>query len=128
MAETRSTATSPMSQVGIVPVRVSDQDEAIEFFVNKLGFELRSDVPYGNQRWVEVAPPGGQTPLVLSTDEGPGMAATFNTPDLEAAVEELCSRGVEFEGDIMEMESPAPPMIFFRDAYGNRYLLVERSA
>ena len=50
-----------ITQVGRVMVLVSDQDRAIAFYVEKLGFELRADVPFGDgDRWVEVAPPGAQ--------------------------------------------------------------------
>ena len=49
-----------ISQLGRVIVPVSDQDEAIAFYTEKLGFTVSADVPYGEgDRWVEVTPPGG---------------------------------------------------------------------
>src|SRR3954466_3239231 len=48
-----------ISQVGTVMVPVTDQDRALEFYVGTLGFEKRTDTPYGEgARWGEVAPPG----------------------------------------------------------------------
>ena len=62
-----------IKKVGAVMAPVSDQDRAIEFFVEKLGFELRSDIAYGEgQRWVEVAPQGAATPVALTTTGGGG--------------------------------------------------------
>ncbi len=46
-----------ITQIGTVMVPVSDQDRAIEFYTEKLGFEKRADIPFGHgDRWVEVAP------------------------------------------------------------------------
>ena len=49
----------PRHAAGTVIVPVSDQDRAIEFYVETLGFEKRADIPFGGgERWVEVAPAG----------------------------------------------------------------------
>ena len=62
MAETRT----HISQLGTVLVPVSDQDRALEFYVEKLGFEKRNDTPFGEgERWVEVAPPSASTTIAL---------------------------------------------------------------
>ena len=53
-----------ITQVGRVLIPVSDQDAAIAFYVNTLGFSLVADVPFAeSERWVEVAPPGGGAAL-----------------------------------------------------------------
>jgi catechol 2,3-dioxygenase-like lactoylglutathione lyase family enzyme len=57
----------------------------------------------------------GDTPLI-----------TFNVDDLEAASEELRGRGVDVDPERFPAPPPVPPMIFFRDPDGNRFLLVER--
>ena len=50
-----STTTTRINTIGIVCIPVSDQEKAIEFYVDTLGFEKRADVPFGNgYRWVEV--------------------------------------------------------------------------
>jgi catechol 2,3-dioxygenase-like lactoylglutathione lyase family enzyme len=48
-----------LTKIGTITVQVSDQDKALAFYTQKLGFEKRSDMPMGpDQRWIEVAPPG----------------------------------------------------------------------
>ena len=60
------TETTRITELGTVGVPVSDQDRALEFYVEKLGFETRIDAPYGEgERWVEVAPPGATTSIAL---------------------------------------------------------------
>jgi catechol 2,3-dioxygenase-like lactoylglutathione lyase family enzyme len=55
-----------IKHVGTVIVPVSDQDRALDFYVEKLGFEKRTDAAYGDgDRWVEVAPPGAETTIAL---------------------------------------------------------------
>lgn len=60
-----------ITQVGRVMVPVSDQDAAIAFYTEILGFSLVADVAFGDGgRWVEVAPPGGGAPLALVAPQG----------------------------------------------------------
>ena len=55
-----------VTKVGRVMVPVTDQDKAIEFYVDKLGFEVTADVPFGNgDRWVEVTPSNGGAAIAL---------------------------------------------------------------
>src|SRR5215210_1019881 len=64
MSETQSRPR--ITEVGTVMVVVSDQDRAIEFYTETLGFEKRTDTRYGDgDRWVEVAPPGAVTTVAL---------------------------------------------------------------
>jgi catechol 2,3-dioxygenase-like lactoylglutathione lyase family enzyme len=121
-----------VSQVGTVMVPVGDQDRAIEFFVEKLGFELRGDTPFGEgDRWVEVAPPGAETTVALvqpREGEATGIESRigFKSEDVDADHAALRSRGVDVDEEVMRMGDPVPPMFFFRDPDGNRFLLVER--
>ena len=89
----------------VVGIPVSNQDEAIDFYVNRLGFEKRSDAPMGEgMRWIEVAPPGAQTALVLAKEGcganqdriGKFTGHIFATDDIQATYEMLKSRGVHF--------------------------------
>src|SRR5262245_17634750 len=55
-----------LTRVGTITVQVRDQDQALAYYTEKLGFEPRMDVPMGpDQRWVEVAPVGAQTRILL---------------------------------------------------------------
>src|SRR3954465_5532676 len=61
-----STTRTAIAKIGVVCIPVSDQDRAIEFYVDTLGFEKRADVPFGNgYRWVEVAPAGADTTIAI---------------------------------------------------------------
>jgi catechol 2,3-dioxygenase-like lactoylglutathione lyase family enzyme len=138
---------TPISQVGTVFVPVADQDRALEFYVGKLGFEQRGDFAYGEgSRWVEVAPPGSAIAIALvppSEGGAPGGDETccaLATGDIDAAHETLRARGVEVDADVARDGRPrhllfatdrrmgnatVPPMFFFRDVDGNRFLIVE---
>ena len=91
--------------VGTVYLAVSNQDRALEFYRDILGFEVRTDTEFGEGfRWIEVAPAGAYTVIALAPpmreeDPQPGGNAPFgfDTPNLEAAMAEFSSRGVEFE-------------------------------
>src|SRR5690242_16665210 len=64
-----------LTRVGTITVQVSDQDQALAYYTEKLGFETRMDVPMGpEQRWIEVAPTGAQTRILLykATPDQPG--------------------------------------------------------
>ena len=136
-----------ISQVGTVFVPVADQDRALEFYVGTLGFEKRGDFPYGEgSRWVEVAPPGSAIAIALvpaSEGGAPGGDETYcalSTDDIDATHEALRARGVAVDPDVARDGRPrqllydtgrrmgnatVPPMFFFRDVDGNRFLMVE---
>ena len=130
MAETGTR--THIRQVGTVMIPVSDQDRAIEFYVDKLGFEMRGDTPYGDgERWVEVAPPGAATTiaLVLPRDglsTGIETRVGLTTQDADAALADLRAHGVEADEAVSRMGDPVPPLFFFRDPDGNSLLIVER--
>lgn len=131
MAETKGK--TKITDVATVMVPVSDQDKAVEFYTEKLGFEKASDTPYGDgQRWIEVHPPGGEVAVALVNprpeDPGPGveLGIAFNTDDADADHAELKERGVDVDDEVMRMGDPVPPMFFFRDQDGNSLLLVQR--
>ena len=120
-----------ITQVGTIIVPVSDQDAAIAFYTEKLGFEKRADIPFGNgDRWVEVGPAGHTTTLALMPPregETVGIATrvAFNTGDVEADHATLKQRGVDVDAEVMKMGGPVPPMFWFRDPDGNSYLIVQ---
>jgi catechol 2,3-dioxygenase-like lactoylglutathione lyase family enzyme len=130
---TQTEARNQITEVGTVIVPVSDQDEALRFYGEVLGFETRSDTPYGDgQRWIEVAPPGGAATiaLVLPRESDPIGINTnigLTTKDADADLADLRARGVEADDEVMRMGDPVPPMFYFSDPDGNRFLVVERS-
>jgi catechol 2,3-dioxygenase-like lactoylglutathione lyase family enzyme len=120
-------------QVSTVIVPVSDQNKAIDFYTEKLGFEKRTDVPMGeSMRWIEVAPAGAATTIAIvppREGEAAGIETrvAFETDDIEADYASLKSQGVDVDEEISRMGGPVPPMFFFRDLDGNQLLIVERS-
>ena len=127
---TETTTGTQITQVGTVIVPVSDQDRALEFYVDTLGFEKRSDTPFGRgDRWVEVGPPGAATTVALippreGEPTGIDTHVAFSTKDIDADHASLKARGVDVDEDVMRMGDPVPPMFFFRDADGNTLLVV----
>jgi catechol 2,3-dioxygenase-like lactoylglutathione lyase family enzyme len=125
-----SEATTHITQVGTLIIPVSDQDRALEFFVDKLGFEKRLDAPFGQGgRWVEVAPPGAATTIALvprGEGDATGIEVSFTTQDAETDHAELRARGVEADEALIRMGDLVPPMFTFRDPDGNRFRVVQR--
>jgi catechol 2,3-dioxygenase-like lactoylglutathione lyase family enzyme len=119
--------------ISLVIIPSTDQDRSIEFYVDSLGFEKRTDVPFGDQyRWVEVYPPSGTTGIALAPPR-PGDATavqtgiTLTTDDIDATHAELRSRGVDVDEEVSRMGDPVPPMFWFRDPDGNTLLVVTAS-
>src|SRR6266511_6482593 len=102
MTETQST--TAITEVATVIVPVADQDRALEFYVDKLGFEKRTDMPYGDgNRWLEVVPPGAATGIALvppREGESAGIETriALRTEDADAIHAELRDGGVEGRG------------------------------
>ena len=125
-----------INRVGRVAVPVTDQDRAIQFYTETLGFELLGDTPYGedsDDRWVEVAPPAGGTALAIVPPRPGGPVGIdtniiLTTGDIDAAHADLRSRGVDVDDEVSRMGDPVPPMFWFRDQDQNTLLLVEERA
>jgi catechol 2,3-dioxygenase-like lactoylglutathione lyase family enzyme len=122
---------SNITNIGRVMVPVADQDAAIAFYTDKLGFELTADVPFGEaDRWVEVAPAGGGASLALVPPRGeyqPGRntGVSLTTTDARADQAELKEKGVDVDEDFMGGDGAVPLMFFLRDHDGNHLLVVE---
>ena len=126
-----STTKSRIGAISLVAVPVTDQDRSIEFY-EALGFEKRTDIPFGDQyRWVEVYPPSGATGIALAPPR-PGVDRTgvetgiiLTTDDIDASHAQLQANGVDVDAEVARMGSPVPPMFWFRDPDGNSLLIVQ---
>jgi uncharacterized glyoxalase superfamily protein PhnB len=131
----------PNYKAAILCAMVGDQDEAIAWYTEKLGFEQRDDTTFGDFRWVTVAAPGDEFLISLidptvrpdvEADVRSLMArgglngVIIQTDDCRAAYEELSARGVEFTSE--------PEEYFygidcgFRDPFGNAFRLTQVAA
>lgn len=116
-----------INQVKFLGVCISDQNRALKFYTEKLGFLVKTDQPMGGQRWIELEIPGAETGVVLFTPKGQeDRVGTFvNTAlycdDLELTYQELKSRGVEFQTP--PTEQPWGRYAIFKDPDGNSFVL-----
>jgi catechol 2,3-dioxygenase-like lactoylglutathione lyase family enzyme len=135
-----------LKQLTQTQVWVHDQDEALAFYTEKLGMELREDVTVpemGNFRWLTVGVPGQDVSIVLMAIPGPPVfdedtrekiqallakgvsgGLFFSTDDCRASYEELKGRGVEFAQE--PTEQPYGIDAGFRDPSGNQFRMAER--
>ena len=139
-----------LKRVSHVNVWVHDQDEALEFYTGKLGFEVREDVTLeqlGNYRWLTVGPVGQPEvqfilsrpgPPALDPDvarellglvaqgvvSGAGMAI-LACDDVQATFEDLHARGVEFTQEPLERSYGIDAA--FRDPSGNAFRIMQRA-
>lgn len=113
--------------VKFASIPVTDQDRAIAFYTEKLGFRILTDQPFDQrQRWVELGIPGAETRVVLfAMDNGqpPGnqMNIVFWTDDVESTAAEMKAQGVEFEVEPKKAQWGA--FAIFKDPDGNRFVL-----
>jgi len=128
-----------IQRLGHVTVIVRDQDEALRFYTDSLGMELREDERMGEFRWLTVAPRGGEVGIVLqrpgapfqSPEEaarmlervGQGTTWVLETDDCRKDHAAMVARGVRFTAAPSEM--PWGVSAVFEDLYGNRYNLLE---
>ena len=126
------------------PIFVLNQDSAKDFYVNKLGFEVKTDAKMGEDfRWLTVSPPGQPDLEITLMSIAPGMlwdestantvselvqsgkmgAGAFGTPDIQKTYEELTAKGVEF------VQAPKEEFYgieaIFRDDSGNWFSLTQ---
>jgi len=127
-----STTKSGIREMNLVCIPTPDQDKAIEFY-EQLGFEKRTDVPFGGgYRWVEVYPPEGTTGIALAPPpQGDAVTPvqtgiTLTTTDIDATHEYLTSLGVDLDAEVSRMGEPVPPMFWFRDPTGHTLMVVEQ--
>jgi catechol 2,3-dioxygenase-like lactoylglutathione lyase family enzyme len=136
-----------LKQLTNVQVWVHDQDEALAFYTEKLGLELREDVTVpemGNFRWLSVGVPGQDVAITLMAVPGPPVfeeetraqihallakgasgGLFFATDDVRGTYEELKGRGVEFTQE--PTEQPYGLDAGLRDPSGNQFRMVQRT-
>ena len=124
-------APTTLSNIGVAMFTVADQDAALAFYTEKLGFEVRGDARFGehgDQRWLEVAPPGSTARLALNPpmfDEPGGSMIGVETADVLGEHARLSAIG-GIDLDPEPMRTPGAPLMFMlRDPDGNHVAVVE---
>lgn len=118
-----------VTHVGRVLVPVTDQDAAIAFYTNTLGFALVADIEFGEgERWVEVAPSGGGSAIALVPARGdyqPGRMTGIALVSLDPAADhaELKLLGVDVD-ELMGGGGDVPQLFFLRDGDRNQLMIV----
>ena len=120
-----------ITSIKFVSIPVRDQDRALAFYTEKLGFKVVTDQQFGEgQRWIELQVGGSQTRLVLFTPEGheDRVGGVFNgalaCDNVEKTYEELTRRGVEFAGP--PKHEPWGSIAILKDPDGNQIALSSR--
>jgi len=121
-----------LSNIGVMMFTVTDQDAALAFYTEKLGFEVRGDSRFGvndELRWLEVAPPGSLARLALNPpmyDEPGGSTIGVETPDVLGEHARLSAIG-GIDLDPEPMRTPGAPLMFMlRDPDRNHVVVVEQ--
>jgi catechol 2,3-dioxygenase-like lactoylglutathione lyase family enzyme len=128
-----------MQTLGLVSLVVADYDEALAFYVGKLGFTLVEDsfVPEQNKRWVVIEPPGagGGAKLLLARGSNPEQVSRVGnqtggrvflflyTDDFWRDFNTYKAKGVEFARE--PSEAPYGTVAVFKDLYGTLWDLVQ---
>ena len=131
-----------MQTLGLVSLVVADYDEALAFYVGKLGFRLVEDsfVPEQNKRWVVIEPPGGGggAKLLLARGSNPEQVSRVGnqtggrvflflyTDDFWRDFNAYKAKGVEFARE--PSEAPYGTVAVFKDLYGTLWDLVQLKA
>ena len=133
-----------LKSINISHVWVLDQQQALDFYVGRLGLEVRNDVPLGFMRWLTVGVPGDASREILLEVPGPpgmdeaaaeqvralvskgatGFTVGFTTDDCRKTYEELKAKGVEFTEEPTEHFYGID--VGLRDPFGNAMRIVQR--
>ena len=121
-----------IKEIKFVGIPVADQERALAFYRDKLGFRVKTDQPFnGKQRWIELKIPGADTGVVLFTPDGheDRVGTFFNgslaCDDVRKTYEELRAKGVEFDGE--PKDEPWGIYAILKDSEGNRLVIGSRT-
>ena len=122
-----------VKKVATVIVPIADQDRAVEFYCDTLGFECRVDVPFGDgHRWIEVGLADESTTIALAPPPPQGAPTgnretgiSLQTDDIDGFHARLREAGANCDAEVQRMGDPVPPMFWFRDPEGNTLMVVQ---
>jgi predicted enzyme related to lactoylglutathione lyase len=116
-----------IKQVKFVGIPTRDQERALKFWTEQIGFKVLTDQPMGDQRWIELQATGAQTRIVLFTPEGHEdrigtfFNGAFGCDDVDYTYAKMREKGVTF--DAPPTKQPWGTFAKFRDPDGNTFVL-----
>lgn len=120
-----------IKRIKFLGIPVKDQDRALRFYTEKLGFRILTDQEFKeNQRWIELSIPGAETGVSLFTPQGHEdrvgtfVNSSWEVDDVDKAYNELLGRGVEFAGP--PQKQPWGSFVMMKDSEGNQIVLASR--
>jgi len=120
-----------IKRIKFLGIPVKDQDRALAFYTEKLGFRILTDQQMSDtQRWIELSIPGAQTGVVLFTPEGHEdrigsfVHTSWEVDDVDKTYAELSAKGVEFAGP--PRKEPWGTFLMMKDSEGNQIVLSTR--
>jgi catechol 2,3-dioxygenase-like lactoylglutathione lyase family enzyme len=134
-----------INAITISSIYVLDQDEALDFYVGKLGLEVNTDADLGFMRWLTVSAPGDRSREILLERPGPpamddrtaeqvrelvtkgsgGGGFILRTDDIHKTYEDLLAKGVEFTQEPVERDYGTD--VGLRDPFGNSIRIVQHA-
>lgn len=123
--------TSMIKRIKFLGVPVRDQERALKFYTEKLGFRILTDQEFSKtQRWIELSIPGADTGIVLFTPEGQEdrigtfINTSWEVDNVEKTYEELRALEVDFAGP--PAKQPWGTFVIMKDSEGNQIVLSSR--
>ncbi|MDQ8198664.1 VOC family protein [Pelagicoccus enzymogenes] len=128
-------------KITLTSIPVNDQEQAIAFYTEKLGFVKKEDIAMGEHRWLTVTAPEGASGVELLLEplafppaqeyykalyEAGIPAAQFETDELDREVEKMKTLGVVFRGEPQEMDEVR--YVIFEDSCGNLICLTQKGS
>ncbi len=118
-----------ITHLKFMSIPVKDQQRALKFYTEKLGFKVATDQQMGpgGQRWIELRIAKADTRIVLFTMEGEEgrvgtrMNCSIACDDVDATYRQLSERGVEFEGP--PQKQPWGSFVIMKDSEGNQFVV-----
>ncbi|HEV2331653.1 MAG TPA: VOC family protein [Gammaproteobacteria bacterium] len=120
-----------ITHVKFVSIPTTDQDRALKFYTEQMGFRLLTDQPFdGKQRWIELGIGGSETRFVLFTPDdqrdriGGFFAGALACDDVAATYRQLTAKGVDFASP--PQKQPWGEFAIMKDPDGNQFVLSSR--
>jgi predicted enzyme related to lactoylglutathione lyase len=120
-----------IKRIKFIGIPVRDQDRALAFYTEKLGFRILTDQQMSpTQRWIELSIPGAETGVVLFTPEGHEdrigtfVNTSWEVDNIDTTYAALTAKGVEFKGP--PQKQPWGTFVMMTDSEGNQIVLSTR--